>query len=115
MNPLSVDWGSFLKMVLGIGSIIGQAKVQERHPLTPWQGIGSGAFVWVQNESDTAQAFAFAAPQVDSAVRIQVVAAHSDALLKSPYSDTRVIVISGRDTATFNMDRPGYYPFARNK
>jgi hypothetical protein len=105
------------QQLLGVGVFVLAHKTLpfDEHPQRPWQDIGSAPYLWVQNESDTAQAFAFAAPQVDSVVRIQVVPAHSDALLRSPYADTRVTVVSGRDTMTFTMDRPGFYPFTRKQ
>lgn len=114
MNPLSVDWGSFLKLVLGIGSFLGQQKASEWHALRPWQGIGSGAYIRYENATDTTQQVVFVAPGFDLTRRAQSVAPRTEAFLKSPYTDCRVFVIIGRDTTRLRIERPGIYPLNKD-
>jgi hypothetical protein len=92
-----------LAVVLGAGLFY---KHYDRHPLQPWEKIGSSAYVWVHNTSDSSQTVCAMAPEVDHAVRpVGVAAAHDSTLLRVPYADTRVTLFFGRGACPSSWER----------
>jgi len=107
MNPLSVDWASLFATALNIGMVVGQMKLAERHPLAPWQQVGSEARVNVVNPSRDSVLVYVSAPEVDDASRrLGVVPPCDSSTFRLPYADTKVRVnVSGRVTV-IDVDRP---------
>lgn len=84
-------------------------------PLRPWNGIGSAAFVRYENPTDTIQSVYFYAPKLGAGYHVRRVAPHTETFLKSPYTDTVVLVVVGRDTTRLRIERPGIYPLNKDK
>lgn len=79
----------------------------DRHPLYPWGGIGSGAFVEIVNGADYALSVTVTAPEVDSATRsLGVVGARDTLFAKLPYADAVVMVHIGTLDVPLKVDRP---------
>jgi hypothetical protein len=82
----------------------------DKHPLFPWDQIGSSASINVINDThDPIPVFARASA-VDSATRyIGTVPACDSAVLRLPYADTRVTVLIGNQSLVLPVFEPGQY------
>jgi len=82
----------------------------ERHPLFPWEQIGSSASINVVNDAHEPIPVFAHAPAVDSATRyIGTVPACDSAVLRLPYADTKVTVILGNQSVVLPIFEPGQY------
>lgn len=100
-------WQSFVAMVFTVGMSFAQYKLSERHPLAPWQAIGSSAYIRVVNLTRDTVPVTVTAPEVDDASRrIGAVAPCDSAVLRLPYSDTRVRVNVAGLVTVVSIDRP---------
>lgn len=78
-----------------------------RHPLHPWEVVGSNAYAKVVNTSDHAVDVWARAPQVDTATRfLGTVPLLDSATLRLPYADTKVSLYIGDLVLKLDTDRP---------
>lgn len=97
-------------MLLTLGTLVGERKLEQRHPLAPWQAIGSAGWVQVVNHSLDSQVVRASAPEVDDAVRILgTVAPGGEVFLRLPYGDATVRVDVGGRWTEFKVSRPGVW------
>lgn len=79
-----------------------------RHPLAPWQDVGSGAIVTIVNPTDVGpMPVTVTAPEVDDAVRsLGVIGARDSLIARLPYADARVVIHIDALDVPLNVNRP---------
>lgn len=103
---MSGDWLGPLLLLFGWW--LGPERTDKNHPLAPWAGIGSTAYVYVVNEDEDTLRVMAAAPEVDGALRyLGAVPPHGEAAFKLPYVDARVTLYT--PIGEFDVKKPGVW------
>lgn len=105
---------SYLMAAIYFGGFIFWSKEADKHPLAPWNEIGSSAYVWVVNPSYDTLSLYVKAPEVDSAVRfLGSIAPCAEGMYRLPYLDTEVeinlVSLSQEFVQVVKPMKPGVY------
>jgi hypothetical protein len=112
-----IDWNSLIATVLTLSLALGQYELGNRPVLAPWAGIGSSAYIWLDNQTDDSLPVSVRAPAVDTATRfLGIITPHDETLFRLPYADTNVLLTIGTGTVELKVQGPGVYtlPYADN-
>lgn len=83
-------------------------KPEHQHPLSPWEAIGSTAYVYIVNQDDDTLRVMVAAPEVDGVLRyLGAVPPHGEAAFKLPYVDARVTLYA--PIGEIDVKKPGVW------
>lgn len=105
-----MDWLSYLMALVVYGGYYEYSKTSQVHPLAPWDKVGSGAYVIVENEShDSIPVYALA-PEVDAAKRFMGWARHCrETDFRLPYADAKVQVLYGDSSVVLKVRQPSVW------
>lgn len=79
----------------------------KRHPLHPWESIGSAPHVIIVNDTDGPVDVWARAQEVDNATRLVGTTAPQDTgYFKLPYADTKVTLYIGDQQVVLNTNKP---------